>query len=529
MELTGRSILGYGRGAESALRGAGVNPATGERLPPEYSSADAAEVTRAAELAQAAFSAYHRLAPARRAEFLRAIAAGLEEFGDAWLARAELETALPRARLSGERTRTCAQLRLLAAWIEEGSWVEARIDHGDPQRQPQPKPDVRSMLRPLGPVAVFCAANFPFAFSVAGGDTAAALAAGCPVVAMAHSAHPGTAEMAGTAILQAARRLQMPEGVFSLLFGVGYETGQRLVEAPAVAAVAFTGSRRGGMALARLAAARPRPIPIYAEMSSVNPVFLLERAVAERAEALAAGLAAAVTLGVGQFCTNPGIVALPAGKAGDRLATLLAERLRAAPPGLMLNPEIHAAYWQAIAGRAADAGLRVLAAPSGAPASGQGCTAGAALFEVEAESLRRRPELQQEIFGPATLLARTQGRGDMLALARALEGNLTASVHGTEEELASAAELLTALEDRAGRLVVNGYPTGVEVNHAMVHGGPWPATTDARSTSVGTRSLARFARPVCFQDWPDALLPEELQEANPRRIWRLMDGSWSHP
>ncbi len=525
MEISGCSIIGYARGAIHPPLGAGINPATGARLKPEFATASPAEVARATALAHSAFGAYRKLPPVKRAEFLRAIAAELEGLGEAWLERAQTETALPRARLAGERGRTCGQLRLMAECIEEGSWVEARIDHGDAARQPQPKPDVRSMLRPLGPVAVFCAANFPMAFSVAGGDTAAALAAGCPVVVMAHSAHPGTAEMAGLAIEQAAKRLAMPEGVFSLLFGAGYETGQRLVEAPEIEAVAFTGSRRGGTALARLAAARPKPIPIYAEMSSVNPVFLLEEAVATRAEALAAGLTASVTLSVGQFCTNPGIVVLPAGEAGDRLAEKLAEKMRAATPGIMLNPDIHAAYWQALKGKKSDPELRWLTAPAEASRNGE-CLAGAALLEADAATLRRRPELQQEIFGPATLLVRVRDRSEMLELARALEGNLTASVHGAEGELAGAGELLAELERRAGRLIINGYPTGVEVTHAMVHGGPWPATTDARSTSVGTRSLARFARPVCFQDWPDALLPEELQEANPRHLWRLVDGSW---
>ncbi|MGH9464308.1 MAG: aldehyde dehydrogenase (NADP(+)), partial [Thermoanaerobaculia bacterium] len=433
------------------------------------------------------------------------------------------ETALPRARLEAERARTVGQLRLFAEVVREGSWVEARIDCGDPAHRP-PRPDLRRMLVPLGPVAVFGASNFPLAFSVAGGDTASALAAGCPVVVKAHPAHPGTSELVAGALLAAAGCSGMPDGVVSLVHGAATRVGERLVTHPAIRAVAFTGSHRGGRALFDLSARRPTPIPVYAEMGSANPVFILPRALAERGAAIAEGLAESVLRGAGQFCTNPWLTMLPARTADaesflGRATTLLA----AAPAGTTVHPGIATGYEAALAEVTAIPGVTTLARSedeSAWPAT----AARAALLRADAKTWLAHPRLGQEIYGPATLAVVCEDREELLAVARGLEGHLTATVHGTAEELLEYADLVSVLRDKVGRLIFNGYPTGVEVCHAMQHGGPYPATTDSRSTSVGSAAISRFARPVCWQDFPDSSLPPELQSANPRGIWRLVDG-----
>ena len=519
-ELQGRSIIGFGRSQASAGLMYGTNPATGVRLNPPFHSATNEETARAAALAQAAFPCYRAKTRRERAAFLRRIAANLEELGGRLVERATLETALPEARVQGERARTCGQLRLFAGLVEEGSWVDARIDTGDPARRPAPKPDVRSMLRPLGPVAVFCASNFPLAFSVAGGDTASALACGCPVVVKAHMSHPATAELCGAAVLAAALATGMPEGVFSLLFGEGARVGQALAAHPAIQAVGFTGSRKAGLALLSTARSRPQPIPVYAEMSSVNPVFLLPGALAQRAAQIAAGLHASVTLGVGQFCTNPGLVLAPVGAAGDAFAAALAEKMRATAPAAMLNAAILKGYSSIVHARAGDARVRTLAPPGDAG----GGLATAALFETDAATFLAHPELAEEMFGPATLLIRYRELADALRLACALEGNLTATIHSAPDDEPAAAELAAALETLVGRIVFQGYPTGVEVCQAMVHGGPYPATPDGRTTSVGGRAIERFVRAVCWQDAPAELLPEELRDGNPAGVLRMVDG-----
>jgi len=384
-----------------------------------------------------------------------------------------------------------------------------------------PKPDVRSMERPLGPVAVFCASNFPLAFSVAGGDTAAALAVGCSVVVKAHHSHPGTAELVGQAVSTAVRDCDLPEGTFSLLYGPGRETGSALVRHPAIKAAGFTGSRAGGQALMKLAAERPEPIPFYAEMSSINPVFILPGALAERSEQLATGLHGSMTLGVGQFCTNPGLTILDGNADIEPFVAKLVELVGGSPGATMLNPGIHSAY-----GSGADALGRNEAVERVAlgQAEDSQCQAGAALFRTSADAFLGDESLASELFGPSTLVLTHDGTDKMLALARSLEGQLTATVHGTEADLEANRELLDVLEGRVGRVVINGFPTGVEVCHAMVHGGPFPATSDGRSTSVGTRAIHRFTRAFCYQGFPDALLPAELQEGNPLGIRRMIDG-----
>lgn len=499
-----------------------VDPATGATLPGEFAEATAEEIDAAARAAEDAFEPYAALPATRRAAFLRAAGDALLALGEELIERAQAETALPRARLEGERGRTVGQLRLFADLVEDGSWVDARIDRAQPQRQPSPRPDLRRMLVPLGPVAVFGASNFPLAFSVAGGDTASALAAGCPVIVKAHPAHPGTSELAARALVDAARATGMPAGVVALLHGASHAVGRALVTHPLVQAVGFTGSQAGGLALVAAAQARPQPIPVYAEMGSSNPVFVLPGALAERGESIARGLAASVTLGAGQFCTNPGLVALTRGPQADAFVEALAAALRESAPGTLVHAGIKAAY-DARLDEAARAGAGVVARASGRGPN-DATSAQPALLQADARAYAERRELRAEIYGPATLLVRCESREELLDVARGLDGHLTATLHATPADLCAHAELIAILRRKAGRLIVNGFPTGVEVAPAMHHGGPYPATSDARSTSVGTAAILRFARPLCFQDWPQDALPEELRDANPRGLLRLVDG-----
>jgi NADP-dependent aldehyde dehydrogenase len=487
----------------------------------EFQEASRAHVDLAVDAAQDVARDYRQIAPARRAAFLDGIAAALERSGDL-LDVAHAETALPPARLAGERARTTGQLRLFASLVREGSWVDARIDRAIPDRTPVPKPDIRRMLIPLGPVAVFGASNFPLAFSVAGGDTASALAAGCPVVVKAHPAHPATSELAARAVIDAAAAAGVPPGVFSLIQSTRNDVAIALVQHPRTRAVGFTGSLRAGRALFDAAARRPDPIPVYAEMGSVNPVFLLPGALAERAEAIADGLAASVTLGVGQFCTNPGLVIGVAGEAFDRFARRLDALIRQAQPGTMLYPALFDAYEAGVLRLSTVAGTTTVRS---AVETVQGACARPSLFEADARTFMRHHELGQEVFGPSTVLVRCSSRDEVDAVARTLEGQLTATIHGTMADLEDHTPLVTLLEDVAGRLIVNGFPTGVEVCASMQHGGPYPATTDSRTTSVGTAAIDRFARPVAYQNFPQSSLPAELQDANPRAIWRLVDGA----
>jgi NADP-dependent aldehyde dehydrogenase len=522
MELSGRSIIGFQAGAITEEVSHATNPRTGEHLEPRFFSATAEEVNAAAFLAQQAFAVYGRATGREKATFLRAIAANIESVSAELIERAEQETALPKARLQGETARTCGQLRLFAQVAEEGSWVMARIDRANAERKPAPKPDLRSMLRPLGPVVVFGASNFPLAFSVAGGDTASALAAGNPVIVKAHSAHPGTSELVGQAVQEAVRQCNLPEGVFSLLFGRGAQIGVALMKHPLVKAAGFTGSRSAGRQLMDTAASRPEPIPFYAEMSSTNPVFILPGALRERADAIAAGLHASVTLGAGQFCTKPGMVFLPEGAGAPGFVDKLQQSVNESAPFYLLTGGIRSAYEASIADRKATHGVTLVAEKSTASDGQLGV--GAVLFQTDGQTFLKDPELAGEIFGPATLLVRHSNRDEMLEAARDLEGHLTATIHGTAQDLREFSDLVAILENKAGRLVINGFPTGVEVSHAMVHGGPYPSTSDGRSTSVGSQAIFRFSRPICYQDFPDTALPEELKNENPLRIWRMVDG-----
>ena len=523
-ELVGTSIIGQTRAARGGQTFQGVKASTGEPLEPVYHAAGSDDLERAATLAAAAFPIYREMERQRKAVFLREIAAQIEALGDPLVERVMAESALPEARVRGERARTCFQLRFFAGIVEEGSWVDARIDTAEPERKPAPKPDMRSMLRPIGPVAVFCASNFPLAFSVSGGDTASALAAGCPVIVKAHHSHPGTAEMVGIAIQQAAAKTAMPEGIFSLLYGAGATIGHGLISHPLIRGGGFTGSRKGGLELLETARRRPEPIPFYAEMSSINPVFILPHALAERGPQIAAGLHGSVTLGVGQFCTNPGVIVTPAGAAGDEMATALAERLRATAAASMLNATIFGSYCWGVERRANDARVRSLLAGAASAAHGPSAVT-PALFETDASTFLASPELAEEIFGPESILVRSHDLDEMLALARSMEPNLTATIHMAAGDEEAARQLAAVLETRVGRLVYQGYPTGVEVCHAMVHGGPYPSTSDGHSTSVGGRAIDRWVRAVCFQDAPGELLPLELREGNPAGIERIVNGA----
>ncbi len=518
LNFTGKTPTGAGQYTFRA-----VNPATAALLTPDFFEATPDEVDTAVQKAAAAFADYGRKSGAEKALFLETIAAEIMALGPDLIERCCAETGLPEARITGERGRTTGQLRLFAQLLREGSWVDARIDTAQPERQPVPKPDIRSMLRPLGPVGVFGASNFPLAFSVAGGDTTSALAAGCPVVAKAHPAHPGTCELIARAILAAAEKTGMPDGVFSMVHGMSTGVGMALVNHPLIKAIGFTGSFRGGKALFDAAVRRPEPIPVYAEMGSTNPVFVLPDAMQGQTQAIARGLAASVTLGVGQFCTSPGLVVLPLATAVAGFQEALTNAMGEIPAGVMLNAGIHQNYERGLNEMSRQAGVQTLA--SGQSAEGPN-RAVPRLFRVSAANFLQNPYLEEEVFGPSTLSVLAGDKAELFAFARSLRGHLTASVFGTDTDFLEYHELLTILEQKVGRLILNAYPTGVEVCSAMVHGGPYPATTDARSTSVGTAAILRFARPVCYQNFPDALLPTELQNHNALGIRRLVDGGW---
>ncbi len=522
MAITGSMLIGAEevRGTQGTVHA--TNPADGTGMQPAFGGGSVTDVDRACELAGRDFDAYRAAPQETRALLLETIAQGLIDLGDELVDRACAESGLPRPRIEGERGRTVGQLRLFASLVREGRWLNLTVDTALPERKPLPRPDLRSRKIPVGPVAVFGASNFPLAFSVAGGDTAAALAAGCPVVAKAHPSHLGTSELAGRVIQKAVAACGLPEGTFSLLVGIGNEMGGALVQHPAIQSVAFTGSRKGGLALIALAAARPHPIPVFAEMSSSNPVYLLPNALATRGAAIATGLVASATLGVGQFCTKPGLILGLEGPEFESFATAAAEAMKSAAANTMLNAVIQQAYLHGVSALENAAGVTKLA--HGAAPTGNGCAAQPALFATTAATLVADPKLGEEVFGPATLLIACTSEDEMIAVTMSLEGQLTATLQMEAGDLALAQKLLPFLERKAGRILVNGFPTGVEVSYAMVHGGPSPSTSDSRVTSVGAMAIERFLRPVCYQNFPVDLLPEELQDANLAYRPRLMDG-----
>ena len=519
MKITGEMLIGASavRGTDATLRA--FDPARNADLEPAFGGGGAAEVARACELAEAAFDDYRHAPLETRAQFLEAIADNIIALGDTLIERAMAESALPKARLEGERARTVGQLRLFASLVREGRWLAATLDSAQPDRKPLPRSDLRLQKIPVGPVAVFGASNFPLAFSVAGGDAASAFAAGCPVVVKSHPAHLGTSELVGRAVQKAVADSGLPEGTFSLVVGAGNAIGEALVAHPAIQAVGFTGSRRGGLALVDIAAKRPVPIPVFAEMSSINPVFALPGALAARGDTLAAAYVDSVTLGVGQFCTNPGLVIGLADSDLDDFIDNAATALEKKGTQTMLTAGIAAAYQDGVKHR--DAAAKRIATGEKSEASSGALPA---LYRVSAEEFLAKPQLAEEIFGPTSVIVVCGDEDEMILVARSLEGQLTATLLTEKDDVELARRLLPVLERKAGRILANGFPTGVEVSYAMVHGGPYPATSDSRSTSVGAMAIERFLRPVCYQDLPAALLPQALADDNPLLLWRLRDG-----
>ncbi len=521
MQIKGEMLIGGAalRGQDSTFQA--VNPATDATIDPVFGGGGAAEVDRAGALAWAAYDIYRETSLEARAAFLDRIAQNILDLGDTLIERAMAETGLPRARLEGERGRTVGQLRLFAQVVREGGWLDARLDPPLPERKPLPRADLRLRHIGIGPVAVFGASNFPLAFSVGGGDTASALAAGCPVIVKAHSAHPGTSELVGKAIQAAVAACRLPEGVFSMLFGAGSAIGTALAKDWRIKAVGFTGSRRAGVALMQVAAARREPIPVYAEMSSINPVFPLPEALASRAEAMGQAFIGSLTMGAGQFCTNPGLVIALDGPDLDRFVAAAAAALAVVPPATMLTPGIFSAFSTGVNKLADNPNITLVG--RGAACTGPNQCQGA-LFQTTAEQFLTDPAMEEEVFGASSLVVRCTDMAQLLAVAEHLEGQLTATVHYAPGDQATARSLLPVLERKAGRVLFNGWPTGVEVCHAMVHGGPFPATSDNRTTSVGSLAIRRFLRPVSYQDVPADLLPEALKDGNPLGIWRRVDG-----
>ncbi|MGN6416303.1 MAG: aldehyde dehydrogenase (NADP(+)) [Pseudobacter sp.] len=522
--IKGEQIIGFGYSARGKETFYSFDPAEQRNTEYLFHKATPEEINLAADRAAAAFQVYRKMDGAEKAVFLSALAEAIANSGEELIKVCCRETGLPPARIEGERMRTVNQIKMFATLLREGSWVNARIDTGDPDRTPLPKPDIRSLHIPLGPVVVFGASNFPLAFSVAGGDTISAFAAGCTVVVKAHPAHPATSAIVGELIQTAAKSTGMPDGIFSLLFDDGIESGIQLVKHPLIKAVGFTGSFKAGKALFDIAAGRPEPIPVYAEMGSTNPVFILPGAARERAAEIAAAYAASVTVGVGQFCTNPGLMIHQ--KQEDDLLQLLRSAFERTSGGVMLTPRILNSYNAGVQHHLATGGVEQLAVS--ATISGNSANqAVPVLMNTSSQVLKNNPALTEEVFGPTGIVVSASSKNEMLNIARDLAGHITATVHGTVEELIEYKELLDLLEQKAGRVVINGFPTGVEVGNAMVHGGPWPSTTDSKTTSVGTAAIYRFTRPVCYQNLPQQLLPPALQDKNTLNIHRLINGNWS--
>lgn len=524
MNITGVQIIGdtTSKLGKSSIHA--FNPHNGEMLDGDFFEATAEEITQAVKLATEAYGSYKQVSGKKRAEFLRKIAENILGLGETLVQRAMSESGLPEARIVGERGRTVNQLNLFADLIEEGSWVEAVIDKAQPERAPVPKPDVRRMLMPIGPVVVFTASNFPLAFSTAGGDTASAFAAGNPVIVKGHESHPGTNELVARAIQKAVAECDLHPGLFSSLNGHGVTVGQALVQNPAIKAVGFTGSFRAGKALFDSAAKREEPIPVFAEMGSVNPVTILPGAIKEQGIHLAEKLAGSVTLGSGQFCTNPGLLITLKSAETEKFISELAEKIAAIATGPMLNEGIFKNYNQLKSALKETSGVTIKAEYGGETKAH--LEAPAALATVSASDFIANPNLHEEVFGPLSLLVVAENQKELEQAVSVLSGQLTTAIMATSEELAANTALISALQERSGRVIFNDVPTGVEVCHAMQHGGPYPATTQPNSTSVGTAAIKRFVRPVAFQNFPDAQLPDALKEENPLGIVRMVDGAF---
>ena len=520
MKITGKQIIGYSivdGGADSFESTVSSDERSGQYI---FEEGSAENVDQAAKKASTAFKSYKLLPAADRIRFLETIASEINNIRDTLVSVAMQETHLPQPRLNGEIDRTINQINSFVSLLKEGSWVNAIIDTAKPERQPLPKPAISQMLRPLGVVGVFGASNFPFAFSVAGGDTISALAAGCPVVYKAHFGHPVTSELTGNCIIEAARKTDMPNGVFSLIQGRSTESGKALVTHPLVKAVGFTGSLAGGRALFDLAVKREEPIPVYAEMGSINPVFLLPGKLKEDAVGIAKSLVASNTLGVGQFCTNPGVILMIKGTDSEQFLTQYTSSLTAAAGGSMLTESIYNAYAKGIVELESSEDLESL----GNGIAGNVNTATPHAFKVSGADFLKDRSLFEEHFGPVALHVIADDITQLLEIAEHIPGQLTTSIWADQNDFTEFKGLFDILEEKAGRLMINNVPTGVEVTHAMQHGGPYPATTDSRSTSVGSQAIYRFVRPVAYQNFPQELLPAELQRTNPLNIWRKVDG-----
>jgi NADP-dependent aldehyde dehydrogenase len=520
-----QNLIGYQYSAgEQTFRA--LDPSTGNEINGDFAIATQQNVDEALLLAAQAFEVYRHVEKDKKAAFLRDIATEILALGDELIERAMLESGLPNGRLQGERGRTTGQLQMFADLVAEGSWVEAVIDNALPDRQPAARPNLAKMLIPLGPAVVFGASNFPLAFSVAGGDTAAALAAGCSVIVKAHPAHPGTSALVAEAIKKAAEKNDMPNGVFSILYDNGYTIGEALVKHPQTKIVTFTGSFKGGMALLKLAQERPEPIPVFTEMGSINPVLLLPDALAAHAEAIAVQYAGSITLGGGQFCTNPGLLLAVRSDGYEVFKTALVNALEEVPSATMLTAGICENYKKVSGTLLAEHGISLLGR-SDKLAADKANQALAAVAEVSATVFLHNHKLKEEVFGPYSLMVVADDADQLKEVIASLPGQLTVTVMAEPTDLTQHAPLFRQLTGLAGRVILNNVPTGVEVCQAMQHGGPFPATSDSRYTSVGTGAIKRFVRPVCWQNWPDELLPEALKKANPLQIWRLVDNDWT--
>ena len=521
----GHNYIGFTGSAKSEKKIQVFSTVNRDYLPEEFTVATDEEIKQATAAARSAFRIYKKTSPAERATFLETIAEEIMNIGDELIQRAMLETGLPEARLTGERGRTVNQLKLFASLLREGSWVEAVIDPALPDRKPLPRADIRKMLYPIGPVVVFGASNFPFAFSTAGGDTASALAAGCPVIVKAHSSHLGTNELVANAIITAAQKCNMPDGVFSSLIGAGAALGQALAKDPVVKAIGFTGSFGAGMALYKAAVnEREEPIPVYAEMSSINPVILLPGKLQQEPEKTATQLAGSITLGAGQFCTNPGLLFIIDDNNAEGFINMLAEKLQQTPEATMLNQVICKSYYTGREKLVQEKGVTTIVLGEDARSSHK---ASAALMQVPAADFISNPNLQNEIFGPASLIVKCKDGAELQRSLSVLHGQLTATIFGSADDINDHSDCIDLLTEKVGRLIYNSVPTGVEVCHAMVHGGPFPATTNAGTTSVGADAIKRFVRPVCYQDCPQEFLPDALKDSNPSGIMRKVDGRYT--
>jgi len=522
--ISGHNFIGFERQAAGEKKLHAFSTVQKNSLTGEFAVATEQEINAAISKATSAFEIYKRTSFEERAEFLDSIADEIMQLEDL-IERAHLETGLPEARITNERGRTVGQLKLFASLLREGSYVEAIIDTALPERKPLPRSDLRRMMLPIGPVAVFAASNFPLAFSTAGGDTASALAAGCPVIVKAHSAHLGTNELVATAIINAAKKCNMPDGVFSSLIGEGAQLGQQLVKHPQIKAVGFTGSFRGGMALLKAAVnERDEPIPVYAEMSSINPVLVLPNKISEDVDALAAQLSASITLGVGQFCTNPGLLFVLKDENTEKFVQKLGQVLQKVLPATMLNQTICGAYYKEREQLLSTKGVEtVWTGDEGR----EDYKAGPSLAKTSSKNFSENSSLQNEVFGPASLIVVCENENELKSALQSLHGQLTATVMGTADDLKQFQNHIDILIARVGRVIYNGVPTGVEVSHSMMHGGPFPATTFAHFTSVGTEAIKRFLRPVCYQDCPQEFLPDALKDENPLHIMRKLNGEFT--